>query len=208
MGFGPLFLGYLFIYSFSYKGFDILPDAIGFIIMYFGLKKLSEYGYGFEILKKYIYALFPSSLITLVLQIFTFTGHSKGQMTNIWNCIYIPLMLVFNLMLLISIKNIANDLELKVVKVRAVRNIILTVIYYSLTLFFTLPIPFIESLKTLLTEKYALGIVLYILGYAWLFLNTILIFSCYMWICKEGDEEMPVSDKKSKKRNEGENDGI
>ncbi len=204
MGFGPLFLGYLFIFSFSYKGFDILPDAIGFLIMYFGLKKLSEYGYGFYNLKKYMYFLFPSSLITLTMQIFSFTGLNNDLLTEIWNCIYIPLMLVFNLMLLISIKNIASDLDLKVVRVRALRNLILTVIYYSLTLFFSLPIPFIKSFVDVLTEKYALGIVMYILGYVWLILNTALIFSCYMYICKEGDEDMPVPEKKTRKAKEEE----
>ena len=118
--------------------------------------------------------------------------------------LYIPLMLLFNLMLLISIKNIATDLDLKVIRVRALRNLILTAIYYGLTLFFALPSSSIKSIVTTLTEKYAMGIVMYILGYVWLFLNIILIFSCYMYICKEGDEDMPVPEKKTKKANEEE----
>ncbi len=208
MGFGPLFLGYLFIFSFSYRGFDILPDAIGFLIIYFGLRKLSEYGYGFNNLKKYMYFLFPASLITFVLQILSLTGYQNDLLTEIWNCVYIPLMLVFNLMLLVSIKNIATDLDLKVIRVRALRNLVITVIYYGLTLFFSIPTSFISSLANTLIEKYAMGLVMYILGYVWLFLNTILIFSCYMYICKEGDEEMPVPEKKTKKAKEEENNGI
>ncbi len=208
MGFGPLFLGYLFIFSFSYRGFDILPDVIGFLIMYFGLRKLSEYGYGFNNLKKYMYFLFPASLITFVLQILSLIGHKNDLLTEIWNCVYIPLMLVFNLMLLVSIKNIATDLDLKVIRVRALRNLVVTVIYYVLTLFFSIPTSFISSLTNILIEKYAMGFVMYILGYVWLFLNTILIFSCYMYICKEGDEEMPVPEKKTKKIKEEENNGI
>jgi len=208
MGFGTLFLGYLFIFSFTYKGFDILPDVIGFLIIYFGLKKLSEYGYGFNNLKKYMYILFPSSLITFTLQILTLIGFNIKFMTEIWNCIYIPLMLVFNLMLLLSIRNIASDLDLKVLRVRALRNLIITVVYYGLILFFSLPFTFIKSTVALLTEKYAMGLVTYVLGYVWLFLNVLLIFSCYMYICKEGDEDMPVPEKKTKKKKEEENNGI
>ncbi len=42
MGFKNLFWAFIFLFDFNLNGFDILPDIIGYILFYRGLKMLSE----------------------------------------------------------------------------------------------------------------------------------------------------------------------
>jgi len=101
-------------------------------------------------------------------------------------------------MLLVAIYKIAVDTELNSIQGKAQRNLALCIIYYFIILFFQTPFPGIESLEKYLIEKMAFGLITYILGYIWMILNTALLFSCYMWICKEGDEDMPEKTRKKK----------
>lgn len=196
MGFGLLFLGYLFMYSFPYKGFDVLPDIIGFIICYIGIRKLAEYGCGFDNLKKYMYMLLPGGLVTVIFQILGLCGYSLS-FKQIWDYCYIALVLFFNLLILVAIYKIAEDTGLKSITAKVQRNLIIGIIYYILMLFFELPFAFVQNLGQ--SIEY-LGVILLILGYIWQTLNLTLIFSCYMWICAPGDEDMPERKKKPKNK--------
>ena len=100
MGFGLLFIGYMFMFSFPYKGLDVLPDIIGFIISYIGIRSLSEYGCGFDDLKKYYSVLLPASFLTFVLQLLQVFGVGIGIL-EVWNYIYTAFIMLFNILLLI-----------------------------------------------------------------------------------------------------------
>ncbi len=204
MGFGLVFIGYLFMYSFPYKGFDITVDLLGFLIAYFGIRKLAEYGCGFDTLKKYFYVLFPASSITLIFQLCSLFG-VKIPFASLYDSAYIALVFVYNILLFVAIYKIADDTEIFSIKAKAKRNLTIGVIYYLLVFFFNLPIEYIQQLKVFLTSKFSLGLILFIVGYVWLFLNLVTIFNCYMWICEQGDEEMPIKERKLfLKRNEDE----
>lgn len=196
MGFGLLFLGYMFMYSFpTGSGIDILPDVIGFIISYFGVRTLADYGCGWDNMKKYYLAVIPSSLFTFILQIV----NSFGKLDNIspyWNAFYTAILLVYNLFLLIAIYKIAEDTEVLSICSKAQRNLVLGLIYFAIVLFFSFPLSGIQAIRESLSVKYKFDLVVYLFGYIWQFLNLALIFSCYMWICKAGDEDMPMKEKK------------
>ena len=75
MGFGALFLGFMFLYDFqiglrasesegAYALLDIFPDAIGWILLFFGLRRLCKKSDSFSFLKK-------STLFFLVLSVFS-----------------------------------------------------------------------------------------------------------------------------------------
>lgn len=195
MGFGLIFIGYLFMFSFPYHGFDILPDIIGFIISYFGLKTLSEYGCGFDNLKRYFNILLPASAVTALLQLICLFVN-KHSIVTVWEYIYTAFILLYNVLLLIAIYKIADDTDLKTIKAKAKRNLFLGIVYYILIFFLNFPIDYIQKLNLYLTEKLSIGLVLFLFGYVWMFLNLSLIFNCYMWICKPGDEDMPVKERK------------
>jgi len=197
MGFGLLFLGYIFMFSFPYKGvLDVAPDVIGFLIALPGVISLSEYGCGFQNLKKYFILLIPSSVLTLVLQILSLYGIEKDLLV-LWNIIYTALLLVFVMIMMVSIHNIADDTGVASIKAKVVRNLMISLIYCFLMIFFSLPIGIIQNLYLYLCSKFAFGFVLYVMGYVWHILNLATVFSCYMWICKEGDEDMPLKSKKN-----------
>lgn len=202
MGFGLLFLGYLFMYSFPYKGFDVTPDILGFLISYLGIRKLSEYGCGWDVLKKYMYVILPAGGVTAILQIIIFFGNDLGIYTY-WSYAYTALLMVYNVLLLTAVYKIAEDTEVKSIKAKAKRNMILGIAYYFIMLFLDIPVAYVQNLKSYLSSVIPLGFIIFVFGYLWQFLNLAVIFSCYMWICAPGDEDMPVKESKfSKKKKE------
>jgi uncharacterized membrane protein len=64
-GFGSIFWGFLFMFDFRIQGLDILPNVIGYLLMYFGLGKLSSYSSEFDNAKKYSIPLAVLSLFSL-----------------------------------------------------------------------------------------------------------------------------------------------
>lgn len=53
MGFKKIFWGFLFLFDFRIQGFDILPDIIGYWLIYLGLKELGSMSSHFAEAKKY-----------------------------------------------------------------------------------------------------------------------------------------------------------
>lgn len=205
MGFGYVFIGYLFMYSFPYKGIDVLPDIIGFIIAYIGVRNLSDYGCGWDNLKRFFGILLPASSITLVTQVLKAT--TEGLLVyDIWAYFYTAVLLVYNVMLLVAVYHIADDTEVLSIKAKAQRNLVLGIIYYAIMLVVNIPHHTVQSLNAYISTKLPLGLILFLFGYIWQFLNLAVIFSCYMWICQIGDEDMPYQEKKlfKKKKEEDE----
>lgn len=195
MGFGYLFIGYLFMFSFPYRGLDIFPDIIGFIIAFIGIRTLSEYGCGFDNLKRFFCLLIPSSFITLAIQILRLLNIDLSFI-EIWETAYTAMILVYNIMLLVAIYRIGKDTGVGIIYAKAQRNLVLCLMYYAIILFFSFPSPLTEKLEVYLATKFSFGLVMYIFGYVWLILNASLIYSCYMWICQIGDEDMPEKESK------------
>lgn len=191
MGFGLLFIGYLLFFSFPYKEIlNLPPDLFGFIISFLGVRTLAEYGCGWENLKKYFLVIFPASILNIVIQIINLLG-ALMKICEIWAYIYEALLIVYNILLLIAVYNIAKDTEVKSIQAKAKRNIFLMLVYYAVMFIITLPITQITDIYKYLESNYSFTLVMFIYNYLWRFLNLALIFSCYMWICKEGDEDMP-----------------
>ena len=204
MGFGLLFLGYLFMYSFPYKGFDMTPDIIGFVISYFGVRKLAEYGCGWDILKRYMALMLPAGAVTTVLQVLLLLGIDL-HVYDYWAYGYTALLMVYNILLLLAVYKIADDTEVRSIKAKAKRNMILGIAYYCVMLIIDVPISAVQNVKNHLSSLMPLGFIIFVFGYLWLFLNLSAIFSCYMWICAPGDEDMPVKESRfSKKKKEEE----
>ena len=191
MGFGLLFIGYLLFFSFPYKEtLNLPPDFFGFIISFLGVRTLAEYGCGWENLKKYFTLMFPASILNIAIQITNLSGYLTG-VGEIWAYIYEALLIVYNTLMLIAVYNIAKDTEVKSIQAKAKRNIFLMLVYYAVMFIITLPITQITDIYKYLESNYSFTLVMFIYNYLWRFLNLALIFSCYMWICKEGDEDMP-----------------
>lgn len=64
-GFGTIFWGFLFMFDFRIQGLDILPNIIGYLLMYSGLGNLSSYSSKFDSAKKYSVPLAVLSLFSI-----------------------------------------------------------------------------------------------------------------------------------------------
>ncbi|MBE6564866.1 MAG: hypothetical protein E7655_06315 [Ruminococcaceae bacterium] len=202
MGFGLLFLGYLFLFDFPYKGLDIFPDAAGFAIMLLGLLTLVEYERSF---RRPLYAGFCLLILNaadLALQLATFFGADVPAAVNdVFTYLLLAGLLCYNILLFTAVRTIATETGLPSLRVRAVRNIIFTIALFAIKVFFSLDFTFIREMSIRLNEAVHFASVLFLLDWAILFLNALLLFSCYMRICKEGDEDMPMPEKSQKTKN-------
>jgi uncharacterized membrane protein len=203
MGFGLLFVGYFFNLSLPYKGVDILPDLIGCILMYLALNRLCGYcpdNQGFRNARILLYPYTVFATATLGTQV---AGLFTTIPKNIERYFFTPLYILYSvtigvylIFLLTGIHSLSKSVELEKTATRARRLITLTVVYYFLQLLFYFDIfNFIANLTDSpdVVLSY-INITIYVIGLIWLLLTLSLIFTCYMRICLEGDEDMPHRD--------------
>lgn len=189
MGFGILFAGYAicFLASITYYGY--LFRLIGFCIMAVALTKLREYG------KSFRYPMVLSLLMTLwgiIESYFELAGNFQLPLPAFADSVkpamaWVTILgiIAFNLSLLYAIFDIAGKLELTNQKNAAARNAIFIVLYLILNVLGMGPFQNSETFK-----KYCNPLVFFIQLF-WTIFNLVLIYSCYMYICPEGDEDMP-----------------
>lgn len=74
MGFRLLFWGILFLFSFRIQGIDILPNMIGYLFIFNGLKDLLEENDHFVVARKFCLPL----IVLSVFEIYQKPNHSSG----------------------------------------------------------------------------------------------------------------------------------
>lgn len=189
MGFGILFVGYAicFLVSLTYYGY--LFRLVGFCIMTVALLKLREYGKSFRYplvtsIVMVAYGLFESYYeLAAKLALPRPELSSSVLVAMDWFCMLG--IILFNLSLLYAIFDIAKQLDLTNQKNSALRNAIFIVLYLVLNVLGMGPLSGNETFG----RYFSLPI--FLLQLMWVIFDLVLIFSCYMYICPEGDEEMP-----------------
>ena len=183
MGFGTLFLGYVLL--FICRGVDIFPDIFAYALMFWGLRTISVHSGYFAKSKISIYPLATVGLVNDILQITAAFAHiSFGILQQIVSGLNGLCLLVFHYFLLKAVEAISAELELRKMAARARRNLTITFVYCIISLVVTIRPPFMED-----AMRY-ISLPVLLLGLAWIVLNAKLIYSCYMYICLEGDEDM------------------
>lgn len=203
MGFGLLFFGYFFTLSLPFKGIDVLPDIVGCILMYFALKKLIEYCPDNRNFRYARITLIPYSVFAVIVFGWQISGLFVEFSKNAVQWFFTPISAlygivigVFHIFLLFGIYRLSESVGLIKPAARARRLITLTVVYYIFQLMsYSGVLKFISGLTDSpdVVLSY-INISLYIIGLLWLVLTWALIFTCYMRICLEGDENMPHED--------------
>ena len=185
MGFGILFLGYLITYIGSMTPVYAFTQLFGVLVMLYALSKLARHNKFFASTLGVAGLYFAQSVYTLVGYFSAWEqGSTLYQIEKYSSAIVV---FVFHLCLLLAIREIAIFTSLPKLQSRAIRNMIATAIYCILTVLLHLGV-FPEGP----TLQYA-SLASLLLGFLWLILNAALIFSCYMWICLEGEENMDKS---------------
>ena len=199
MGFGYLFLGYFFLLFFPMSGIGVLPNlaAVGCVIMFFGLRKLYSYAPECKGFKLAIFALIPYfavSVAEFASDVAEYSGRIAVDSVFVKSTALVSDLLfgIFTVFVLVGIHVLARQVELPKIAVRSS-------VFMSISVIFTLcaAVSGIAALVDIPAGKTATAVVNYIalaaflLEYLAIFLNLFHIFSCYMYICLEGDEDMP-----------------
>lgn len=197
MGFGWMFLGYLFFLRSHFVVFgvslDITPDVIGFLLMAKGVSTAAEYCACFRLTKVLSKLGVPLSLLDFLYHLVT-SGEwisAPAWLTSCVNVVYTCFLLFFTLSLLYSLYLISIETDCAKTKKKAARSMVCTVIFFSLE---QTGAELLSAFGLSLTENQGAAFEV-LCGVIYILLNAATIFSCYMWICLEGDEDMPDNRK-------------
>ena len=198
MGFGLLFIGYFFMLNFPFQGIDLLPDVVGCIIMLVAVRKLLLYcnDRGFRYAEKSLYPFTIFALMLLFYQLADFFGFLPDALSRLYYAFMIVYSLIvgaYHVFLLYGIFTLSKSVSLNKLSARATRMVALTAVYYlAQILNYTNVSGALASLtKSPDTVASYINLTIYLLGVVWMLLTWRLIFSCYVHICLEGDEDMP-----------------
>ncbi|MBQ8578536.1 MAG: hypothetical protein IJ449_11320 [Clostridia bacterium] len=196
MGFGTLFVGYMLLLSIPLRSMGICAEVLGYIVMLRALSGdlLGQYQRGFANAKRACFVLLPFGIFSLGLQVLSWLGMDTLYNTvyNATSLVYTVLLsaslLLFHYYLLDGVEQQARDVELTDIVRQAMRNRIMTAVYFILMIAVNfLDIP---AVTDVIPYTSLVGVVS-LFGVVWIVLNAKMIFNCYMWICLPGDEDMP-----------------
>ena len=191
MGFGWLFIGSVIGINFVYNGFT---DIISFLLILYALLLLSRHNKYF---KSSLYAIIPLCIAGLCFFVFEFLTILDIELVSNKELIYsyyailsAILKLIYTALLLKGIETLAFELDIPNIRVRAFRNRLFIYLYYVLQI--------CTELNNEAFAKFARYAILPVMlfGFVCLILNAVLFYSCYMWICLEGDEDMERKESK------------
>ena len=191
MGFGLLFIGYIFSIDYSLQSitFDLLPDVIGYLIMFSAMCKLAPYNKGFGYAKLLLLPLIALGGVAVAFEVAGALGYTPSavifDIVKMCSVLSKFFAFAYTVSLTIGIRDIARETDLKNVSFRAIRNMAISVFYY-------LAYIALDLMPRSGAEAQMVNAIVYAFGVIVIFLNLILIFSCYMRICLEGDEDMPA----------------
>lgn len=190
MGFGILFLGYFLTINFEYKGINLPPDFLGYILMMIACSKLAPYSDNFKYTNRCLIPLTVLSVGITAMEIMAAINSELAfsYIADIRNIKYL-LMIVMHYLLLNALIDISKEVGRYKITNKCRRNIVLSIIMILIVVILTLPFsfPYKDAIALIATFVLLTAVVL---------LNSVQIFSCYMWICYEGDEDMPMKEPK------------
>lgn len=194
MGFGLLFVGYTMMLAWGYRispdpplGFDILPDLLGYFLMYRGLRGLKPYSKGFVYARLITIPLMVAGGVTFLSQVIALAGKWVSPISAYWELlatvisvvetISIPLLFFFHLYLCQGIRELAAEVELPKVVFRSKLAVVFSSVFYLGKLVGGLfPLP--NSVQW----------VLFLLTYIVYFYYLFMLYSCYMHIVYADEE--------------------
>ena len=185
MGFGYLFVGYLFFFNFTY--YHVYSDIFGILLMLLGLSMLQKYAKGF---KTAFYTGIPLAALALlsfvskILELF----HIVTLSVEVLAVLAVGTLLfkaIFLWFVFTGVAEISKETRIPVLQVRAWRNRLLTIPFYALGIL-------LETNAFATVSVFLKWFVLFymLFGLLYAFFNAKTLFESYVWICLEGDENM------------------
>ncbi len=192
MGFGLLFIGYFVATFMTLNTFGVYVRVLGYALILVSALRLRQYhrafnwmGLGTLLMLVFSTILACSEISELFYQMLwvdqpLFPSASEVIFGYIEQVVF----LIFQVLMLYSIRGIAKETEDSKIANRAVRNLVFICLYYTVYLLRLLPVASVQACAAELTW------IAWVVYLACQVLNVLLIGSCYMRICDESDLEM------------------
>ena len=191
MGFGLIALGWLFFADIPWD-VDLIADFIGCFMIMAGCRRLRPYSKYFILAEKWfgilivpsvaITALQAAQMITDKVVIAEYAVHADIVQTLVFA--------VALYYLLLAMIRISTDVGRTKIAKKCRRNIAVA----AVTILFYVGTNLLALFGVGGSYVIKAGFVGYAMWYVMLALQFVQIFSCYMWICYEGDEDMPMKE--------------
>ncbi len=188
MGWGILFIGYFLAFFVSVPPLPL----IGLALVAWALHSLADYRPGFMNAAWWLIPLGVPALFetfVLVTKVLPFLGVAMPEMAWI-NAVSIAvslvryaLILAFHIVFLRHVRGFAGELELPSIAKRADWGIWLVSVQCTCLMV-------AMGLELVGWQLPLFSMIAYLLQFVWAIFNAINIFTCYMYICPEGDEDM------------------
>ena len=190
MGFGLIFIGYLLTFLLSLAGgYGCYPALVGCFVLLYAQTKLTEYEQSF---KYSFFATIPMSLCALFDVLMSgaelmettlpgFLGWAETEVAIRYADMIFKL--AFHALLLLAVARIAADTGLDRVNRAANRNLVVYVVYFALAAIAAMLPAGLEIAPYIFIAQFVLYLTCAVL-------NATTLFSCYMHICDEGDQDM------------------
>lgn len=196
MGFGTLFIGYVLAFFMSLVLYGYYIEFVGILLMLYAAIKLSEYE------EKFRYLIFSTIFLLLIScysvfsntasEIFQWEPAFFSNFSGTYEMLKIGADAIFHAALFTAVGRIAHDTGCLKISGAAIRNALFYCIYFIARMITRIP-----AISASAAAKY-----INIAGnYIWLLcvvINSVMLFSCYMKICDEGDTEMEAKPSRFK----------
>ncbi len=182
MGFGYLFIGYIF-FLYPVNHYLLAPAAL---LMFFGLRRLAAYNDGYRMARNLLFPALVGGAFMLTLAILGQYGivmPAENAVRRIVSMLLWAILLFFHAALLRGTADITEETGLLRLRTSAVRNLIFTSVYLLARCILELDF---GRYSAVVYSRVMLAVML--LGLAVAILNLILIYGCYMRICLPGQE--------------------
>ena len=183
MGYGLLFSGYAVAFLMSFNSFGFIFRAIGSLLALCGLKKLCQFEtkYNFCYLSAWAmcFAAMAEGAVFVAGDYMTLPENLQAYVSMAFYALAIPFHLIFYK----ATSALSKEVGLEKISVKSARNAVFFVLVVLLALSSFAAHSFGCNFINYLFGATLMGLLLLI------FMNLLLIYSCYKNICEEGDED-------------------
>ena len=186
MGFGYYVLGYLFTYVLSINAYRFAFIPVGMAFFLLGTAELRNYNDKFNYFIPILFLTFLNAVLGMVIglgDLFLWEiPLVTGVLPKIQGWVDLILTSAVQLMLQYYLYIMAQQVDLQKQRRRALYSGIITAVYCFLNIFLSFGKAFLPGIFASFTA---------LIGLVTVVINFIVLFSCYMYICPQGQEDMP-----------------
>lgn len=194
MGLGLLFIGYLLVSVFTLAPSYFLTDLIGSYIMIEALNKLRPHAERFRYAIATCYLLFTVMAVQCGYYALLYVGiiDSISILEYVIEISRLGAMFFYTVAMLLALSELSSSVGDEKLAYKCRRNMWFFCVYYFFVISLSLDFDFLEAYIS------AFSAFAFLLKFVCAILICANIYSCYMWICLEGDHDMEKEKKPSK----------